>query len=45
MYPTEIRWEGVEWIHLAQGRDLRRAFVNRIMKLWVPSKAEKFLTS
>jgi hypothetical protein len=31
----EIGWEGVEWIHLAQGRDRWRAAVNAVMNLWV----------
>jgi hypothetical protein len=29
----EIGWEGVEWMHLAQGRDQWRAVVNMIMNL------------
>jgi hypothetical protein len=32
----EIRWEGVEWINLAQDRDQWRAVVNAVMNLWVP---------
>jgi hypothetical protein len=32
----EIGWEGVDWIHLAQDRDLCRALVNMVMKLQVP---------
>jgi len=31
----EIRWEGVDWMHLAQDRDQWRAVVNTVMKLWV----------
>jgi hypothetical protein len=31
----EIRWEGVDWIHLAQDRNRWRALVNTVMKLWV----------
>jgi len=32
----EIRWEGVNWIHLAQVRDWWQALVNLVMNLWVP---------
>jgi hypothetical protein len=32
----EIKWEGMDWIHLAQGRDQLWALVNTVMKLWVP---------
>jgi hypothetical protein len=32
----EIRWEGVEWMHLAQDRDQWRATVNTVMNLRVP---------
>jgi hypothetical protein len=35
----EVGWGGVEWIHLAQDRDRRRAAVNTVMKLRVPQKA------
>jgi hypothetical protein len=31
----EIGWVGVEWIHLAQDRDLWRALVNVVMNLLV----------
>jgi hypothetical protein len=31
----EIGWGGVEWIHLAQARDLWRALVNAVMNLRV----------
>jgi hypothetical protein len=31
----EMEWEGVEWIHLAQDRDKKRAVVNTVMNLWV----------
>jgi hypothetical protein len=31
-----IAWGNMDWIHLAQDRDHWRAFVNRIMNLWVP---------
>jgi hypothetical protein len=29
-------WEGVDWIHVAQDRDLWRAVVNTVMNLRVP---------
>jgi hypothetical protein len=32
----EKRWGGVDWIDLAQDRDLWRALVNMVMNLWVP---------
>jgi len=33
---TEIGWEGVNWIHLAQGRDQWLAVVNTVMNFRVP---------
>jgi len=30
------RWEGVDWIHLAQDRDRWRAVTNTVMNLRVP---------
>jgi hypothetical protein len=35
--PRETGWAGVEWIHLAQDRDRRRAVVNAVMNLRVPA--------
>jgi hypothetical protein len=32
----EIRWEGMEWIDLAQNRDQWRALVNTVMNFLVP---------
>jgi hypothetical protein len=32
----EIRWDGMGWIDLAQGRDQWRALVNKVMNLRVP---------
>jgi hypothetical protein len=32
----EIRWDGVDWMHLAQDRDQWRTLVNTIMKIPVP---------
>jgi hypothetical protein len=31
----EIGWGGMDWIHVAQDRDQRRALVKRVMKLRV----------
>jgi hypothetical protein len=33
---TEIGWDGMDWIDLAQDRDRWRALVNTVMKLRVP---------
>jgi hypothetical protein len=33
---TEIGWEGVDWIDLAQDRNQWRALVNTVMNLGVP---------
>jgi hypothetical protein len=33
---SETRWEGVDWMHLAQDRDLWWAPVNTVMNLRVP---------
>ena len=32
----EVRWGGMDWIELADGRDSWRALVNVVMNLWVP---------
>jgi hypothetical protein len=32
----EIRWDGMDWIDLAQDRDQWRALVNMVMNLRVP---------
>jgi hypothetical protein len=32
----EIRWDGMDWIDLAQDRDRGRAYVNAVMNLRVP---------
>jgi hypothetical protein len=36
MYLGEMGWCGVDWISLAQDRDIWRAVVNAVMNLWVP---------
>jgi hypothetical protein len=33
---TEIGWDGVDWIDLAQDRDQWRALLNTVMNLRVP---------
>jgi hypothetical protein len=33
---TEIGWEGMDWINLAQDRDQWRALVNTVLNLRVP---------
>jgi hypothetical protein len=32
----EMGFNCVDWIHVAQGREQRWAFVNTVMNLWVP---------
>jgi hypothetical protein len=32
----EMRWEGVDWIHLAWDRDQWRCLVSTVMDLWNP---------
>jgi hypothetical protein len=41
----EIRWGGVDWIHLTQDRDQWRAVMNTVMNLRVPLNVGKFLSS
>jgi hypothetical protein len=31
----EVRWDGVDWIHLTQDKEQWRAVVNTVMNLWV----------
>jgi len=31
-----IRWEGVDWMHLAQDGDQWWSLVNTVMNFWVP---------
>jgi hypothetical protein len=42
---TEIGWERVKWIHMAQDRNQWRTIVYTVMNLQVPSKPENFLNS
>jgi hypothetical protein len=39
------RWEGEDWMLLAQDREQWQAVVNTVMKLGVPLKAGNFMTS
>jgi hypothetical protein len=41
---TEMRWDGMGWIDLAQDRDQWEALVNMVMNLRVPQNAGKFLS-
>jgi hypothetical protein len=41
---TEIGWDGMDWIDLAQDRDQWRALVKTIMNLLVPYNIGKFLS-
>jgi hypothetical protein len=41
---TEIGWDGIDWIDLAQNRDQWRALVNAVMNIRVPYNAGKFLS-
>jgi hypothetical protein len=36
MDPTEIGWEIMDWMHLAQDRDQWWVLVNKVMNLWFP---------
>jgi len=40
-----VGFGGVDWIELAQGRDMWRAVVSAVMNLWVPQNTGNFLTS
>jgi hypothetical protein len=36
--PREIRWKGMNWMHLAQDTYQWRVLVNTVMNPWVPKK-------
>jgi hypothetical protein len=42
---TEIEWEVMDWIQLAQDRGPSQAPVDTVMDLRVPTKAGKFMTN
>jgi hypothetical protein len=44
MNVKEIEWGGINWIHLAQGKDWWRVLVNAVMNLRVPQNVGKFLS-
>jgi len=35
MHLREIGWEGVDWMHLTQGKDQWQDVVNKVMNLWI----------
>jgi hypothetical protein len=42
---TEIRCEGIDWIHLAPERNQQRELVNMIISYRIPKEAGSFLRS
>jgi len=45
VYMGDIRWEFVDWIHLALGRDQWCAFVIMVLNLHIPYNVGHLLTS
>jgi hypothetical protein len=45
MYLRDIGWGGMDWIHLAQGRNQWRALTNTLLNLPVPENFRIFLSS
>jgi hypothetical protein len=39
----EMKWRGVDWIHLARDRVQWRGFVNTALNLWVPLEGGELL--
>jgi hypothetical protein len=44
IYVRETGWSAMDWIDLAQDRDLWRTLVNKVMNLRVPENVGKFLS-
>jgi hypothetical protein len=40
----EVEWEGVDWMHQAQGRNQWYALMDTVMNLCIPQKAGNFLS-
>jgi hypothetical protein len=43
--PKEVGYEGMDRIHMAEGRVQWWVIVNIVINLWVPQKARHFITS
>jgi hypothetical protein len=42
---TEVEWPVVDWMHLSENQEEWWAFVNTVMKLWIPEETVHFLTN